>query len=78
VSEKWLLRRIFGPKRDEVTGDLRKLHNMELHNLYYTPSIIRMIKTRRMRRAGNVARMREEKKKIEKNAYRILVGKKEG
>jgi hypothetical protein len=49
------LRRIFGPKRDEVTGDLRKLHNEELHNLYSSPNIIRMVKPRRMRRAGHVA-----------------------
>jgi hypothetical protein len=52
-----VLRRIFGPKRDEVTGDLIKLHNEELHNLYYSPSIIRVIKSRRMRWAGHVARM---------------------
>jgi hypothetical protein len=49
VLENRLLRRIFGSKRDEVTGDLRKLHNEELHNLYSSPSIIRMIKLRRMR-----------------------------
>jgi hypothetical protein len=51
------LRRIFGPKRDEVTGGWRKLHNEELHNVYSSPSIIRMIKSRRMRWAGHVARM---------------------
>jgi hypothetical protein len=56
--ENRVLRRIFGPKRDDVTGDWRKLHNEELHNLYYSPSIIRMIKSRRMRRAGHAARMR--------------------
>jgi hypothetical protein len=50
-----VLRRIFGPKRDEVTGDWRKLHNEELHNLYSPPSIIRMIKSRRLRWAGHVA-----------------------
>jgi hypothetical protein len=60
-----LLRRIFGPKRDEVTGGWRELHNEELHNLYSTPSIIRMIKSRRMRWAGYVARMREFKLKVE-------------
>jgi hypothetical protein len=49
--------RIFGPKRDEVTGDWRKLHNEELHNLYSSPSIIRIIKSRRQRWAGHVARM---------------------
>jgi hypothetical protein len=51
------MRRIFGPKRDEVTGDWRKLHNEELHNLYCSPSIIIMIKSRRLRWAGHVARM---------------------
>jgi hypothetical protein len=73
VSENRVLRRIFGLKRDEVTGDWRKLHNEELHNLYSYPNIIIMIKSRRMRWAGNVARMGEKR-----NAYRILVGKKEG
>jgi hypothetical protein len=68
-----VLTRIFGPKRDEVTGHGRKLHNEELHNLYSSPNIIRMIKSRRMRWAGHVARMGE--KRI---AYRILVGKPEG
>jgi hypothetical protein len=57
VFENRVLRRIFGPKRDEVTGGWRKLHNTELHNLYSSASIIRMIKTRRMRWAGHVARM---------------------
>jgi hypothetical protein len=52
-----VLRRILGPKRAEVTGGWRKLHNEELHNLYSSPSIIRMIKSRRMRLAGHVARM---------------------
>jgi hypothetical protein len=52
-----MLRRIFGPKRDEVTGEWRKLHNKGLHNLYSSPSIIRIIKSRRMRWAGHVARM---------------------
>jgi hypothetical protein len=54
VFENTVLRRIFGPKRDEVTGDWRKLHNKE-HNLYSSPNIIRMIKRRRMRWAGHVA-----------------------
>jgi hypothetical protein len=57
VFENRVLRRIFGPKRDEVTGGWRKLHNEELHNLYSSPSIIRMIKSRRMRWAGHVARL---------------------
>jgi hypothetical protein len=52
-----VLRKIFGPKRDEVIGGLRKLHNEEFHNLYCSPSIIKMIKSRRMRRAGHVALM---------------------
>jgi hypothetical protein len=62
--------RIFGPKRDEVRGEWRKLHNEELHNLYLSPNIIRQIKSRRMRWAGHVARMGEERK-----VCRILVGK---
>jgi hypothetical protein len=68
----FLLRRIFGPKRDGVTGGWRKLHNEELHNLYSSPSIIRIIKSRRMRWAGHVALMGEKR-----NVYR-LVGKPEG
>jgi hypothetical protein len=64
---------IFGPKRDEVTGGWRKLHNKELHNLYSSPSIIRMIKSRKMRWAGHVAWMGENC-----NAYATLVGKPEG
>jgi hypothetical protein len=67
-----VLRGIFGPKRDEVTGGWRKLHNEELHNLYSSPSIIRMIKSRRVRWTGHVARMGTKR-----NAYRILVGKPE-
>jgi hypothetical protein len=67
------LGRIFGPKRDEVTGGWRKLHNEELHSLYSSPSIIRMIKSWRMRWAGYVARMGKKR-----NAYRILVGKPDG
>jgi hypothetical protein len=68
-----VLKRIFGPKRDEVTGGWRKLHNEELHNLYSSPSIIRMVKSRRMRLAGHVSGMGEKR-----NAYRILVGNPEG
>jgi hypothetical protein len=73
VFENRVLRRIFGPKTDEVTGGWRKLHNDELHNLYSSPSIIRMIKSRRMRWAGHVTRMGEKR-----NVYRILVGKPDG
>jgi hypothetical protein len=73
VIENRVLRRIFGPKGDEVTGGWRKLHNEELHNLYSSPSIIRVIKSRRMRWAGHAAQMGERR-----NAYRILVGKPEG
>jgi hypothetical protein len=57
VFENRVLRRIFGPKRDEATGGWRKLHNEEFNNLYSSPSIIRMIKSRRMRLEGHVARM---------------------
>jgi hypothetical protein len=57
VFENRVLRRIFGPKKDEVTGEWRKLHNEKLRDLYTSPSIIRMIKLRRMRWAGHVARM---------------------
>jgi len=62
VFENRVLRRIFGPKRDEVTGEWRKLHNEELHNLYSSPDIIRLVKSRRMRWAGHVARMGKERK----------------
>jgi hypothetical protein len=58
VFENRVLRRIFGPKRDEVTGEWRKLHNEELRDFYSSPSIIRIIKSRRMTCAGHVARMR--------------------
>jgi hypothetical protein len=64
VFENRVLRRIFGPKRDEVTGGWRKLHNEELHNLYSSPSIIRKIESRRMIWAGHVARMRADKEYI--------------
>jgi hypothetical protein len=59
VFENWVLRRIFGPKRDEVTGGWRKLHNEELHGLYSSPGIVRVIKARRMRWAWHVAHMGE-------------------
>jgi hypothetical protein len=55
VFQNRVLRRIFGPKRDEVTGDWRKVHEEELHNLYSSPDLLRMIKSRRMRQAGHVA-----------------------
>jgi hypothetical protein len=69
VFENRVLRRIFGPKRDEVTGEWRKLHNEELHDLYSSPRIIRIIKSRRMRWTGHVARMG-----VKVNEYRLLVG----
>jgi hypothetical protein len=72
VFENRVLRRIFGPNT-EVTGGWRKLRNEELHNLYSSPSIIRMIKSKRMRWSGHVARMEKPR-----NAYRILMGKPEG
>jgi hypothetical protein len=72
VFENRVLRRIFGPKRDEVTGEWRILHNKELNDLYSSPNIIRVIKSRRMRWAGHVARMGEGI-----GAYRILVEGKE-
>jgi hypothetical protein len=67
------MRRIFGPKRDEVTGEWRRLHNEELNDLYSSPNIIRVIKSRRMRWTGHVARMRKGR-----GTYRILVGRPEG
>jgi hypothetical protein len=69
VFENRVLRRIFGPKRDEVTGGCRKLHNEELHGLYSSPGIIRVIKARRMRWAGQG---------VVRGAYNILVGRPEG
>jgi hypothetical protein len=73
VFENRVLRRIFGPKRDHVTGVWRKLHNEELHNLYSLPNIFRMIKSKKLKWPGHVARMGETR-----NAYKILVGKLEG
>ncbi|KAJ4432555.1 hypothetical protein ANN_21178 [Periplaneta americana] len=73
VFENKVLRKIFGTKRDEVTGEWRKLHNTELHALYSSPDIIRNIISRRLRWAGHVARMGEFR-----NAYRVLVGRPEG
>ncbi|KAJ4436467.1 hypothetical protein ANN_16498, partial [Periplaneta americana] len=73
VFENKVLRKIFGAKRDEVTGEWRKLHNAELHALYSSPDIIRNIKSRRLRWAGHVARMGESR-----NGYRVFVGRPEG
>jgi len=73
VFENMVLRRIFGPRRDEVMGDWRRLHNEQLNYLYSSPNIVRVIKSRRMRWAGHVARMGEERE-----VYRVLVGKPEG
>jgi hypothetical protein len=71
--ENRVLRRIFRSKRDEVTGEWRKVHSEELHNLYSSPDIIRQIKSRHMRWAGHVAHMGEERK-----LFKFLVGKPEG
>jgi hypothetical protein len=73
VFKNRVLRRIFGPKRDEVTGEWRKLHSEELYILYSSPNIIRQMKSRRMGLAGHVARMGEER-----NVYKVLMGKPEG
>jgi hypothetical protein len=68
-----VLRRIFGPKRDEVTGEWRKLHNKDLHDLYSSPIVVRVIKSRRMRWAGHAASTGEGR-----GVYRVLLGKPEG
>jgi hypothetical protein len=73
VFENRVLRGVFGPKRDEVTGEWRKLHNEELHDLYCSPNIVRVIKSRRMSWAGHVPWMGKER-----GVYRVLVGKHEG
>jgi len=73
VFENRVLKRIFGPRRDEVRGEWRKIHNEELNDLYCSPNIVRVIKSRRMGWAGHVARMGERQV-----VYRVLVGKPEG
>ena len=73
MLEDRVLRRVFGPKRDEVTGEWRKLLNEELNDLYSLPNIVRVVKSRRMRWAGHVARMGEET-----GVHRVLVGKPAG
>jgi len=73
VFENRVLRKTLGPRRDEVTGEWRRLHNEELNDLYCSPNIVRVIKSRRMGWAGHVARMGEER-----GVYRVLVGKPEG
>ena len=73
VFENMVLRRIFGPRRDEVTGEWRRLHKEELNDLYSSPNIVRVIKSRRMRWVGHVERMGEERE-----VYRVLLGKPDG
>ena len=73
MFENRVLRRIFWPRRDGVTGERRKLHNEELNDLYSSPNIVRVIKSRRMRWAGHVARMEERR-----GVHKVLVGKPEG
>jgi len=73
VFENMVLERIFGPRRDEVTGEWRRMHKKELNDLYSSPNIVRVIKSRRKRWAGHVARMGQERR-----VYRVLVGKPEG
>jgi hypothetical protein len=68
-----VLRRIYGPKRDEDTGEWRRLHNEELHSLYVAPDILRVMKSRRLRWAGQVARMTDDR-----TVHRVLVGKLQG
>ena len=73
VFENKVIRKIFGAKKDKITGEWRKLHNTELHSLYSSPNIIRSLKSRRLRWAWHVARMEQSR-----NPYRVLVGKPEG
>ena len=73
MFENRVLRRVFGPKRDEVIGEWRKLHNEELNDLYSLPNVVRVVKSRRMRWVGHVARMGEVR-----GVHRVLVGMPEG
>jgi len=73
VIENMVLRRIFGPRRDEVTGEWRRLHSEEINDLYSSPNIVRVVKSRKMRWVGHVAHMGKERV-----VYRVLVGKPEG
>ena len=73
MFENKVLRKIFGAKRDKITGEWRTLHNAELHALYSSPNVIRNLKSRRLRWAGHVARMEQFR-----NAYRVLMVKPEG
>ena len=73
MFENMVLRRIFGPRRDEVTGEWKRLHNEELNDLYSSPNIVWVVKSRRMKWAGHVTRMGEER-----GVYGVLVGKPEG
>ena len=73
MFENMVLRRIFVPRREKVTGEWRRLYNEELNDLYSSPNIVRVIKSRRMRWAGHVARMGKER-----GAYRVWMGKPEG
>ena len=73
VFDNRVMRRIFGPKREEVTGEWRRLHNEDLYALYVTLNMIRVMKSRRLRRTGHVARMGAKR-----SVYRVLVGKPEG
>ena len=73
VFENKVLKKIFDAKKDEITGEWRKLHNAELHALYSSPNIVRSLKSRRLRWAGHAARKGQSR-----NAYRVLVGKPEG
>jgi hypothetical protein len=78
VFEKRVLKRLFGPKRDALIGSLRKSYKEELHNLYSSPDIIRMVKLRRIKWARHIARKEKRGREREKNPRNVLVGKCEG